>query len=109
MRAEESPARAKKHVLSERKRTRNQHIDTWLPIHHWEEVRVWETIRATKMLVHPAYALGMGRLSCVFCILAPKAQLQLAARHNPELFERYVEVEQALEHTFKHKLALAEI
>ena len=60
-------------------------------------------------LVHPSYRLGMPRLSCVFCIFAPKAALVLAAKHNPELMAEYVRVEQKIGHTFRPELSLAAV
>ena len=58
---------------------------------------------------HWAYDLGMKRLSCVFCIFAPRKQLTIAARANPELLVQYQQVEREIGHTFKADLALAEI
>ncbi|MCH7902290.1 hypothetical protein IIC68_00900 [archaeon] len=59
--------------------------------------------------MHHAYALGMPRLSCVFCIFAPKAALKIAGRANPELLATLVQVEKDVRSTFKADLSLAEI
>jgi len=111
LRAEESPARAKKPTFQKDARASNQtrHVDTWLPIQDWPEAEVWANIRASGVEHHQAYDLGMPRLSCVFCIFAPRPALVLAARHNPELLDEYVAVEAAIGHTFKASLTLAEI
>lgn len=109
LRADESPARAKKVVFSERKRTRTQAIDSWLPIHHWTKEMVWDTIHASQVPYHYAYDLGMPRLSCVFCIFAPKAALITAGKANKELLEEYVRIEKKIDHTFRHKFSLAEV
>jgi 3'-phosphoadenosine 5'-phosphosulfate sulfotransferase (PAPS reductase)/FAD synthetase len=80
LRAQESSARAKKapfernEYLSNRKRT----VDNWLPIHEWTESQVWDLIRSKGLPYHYAHDLGMPRLSCVFCIFAPREALLLA-------------------------------
>lgn len=51
----------------------------------------------------------MKRLSCVFCVFAPKAALMLAAKHNPELFAKYVQVEETIGHRFRKELSLVEV
>lgn len=113
MRAEESPARAKRPPFArdDRASSGRRHVDNWLPLHSWTGREVWARIGASRAsdLVHPAYALGMPRLSCCFCIFAPKAALVLAGRHNPELLAEYVRVERAIGHRFRPELSLAEV
>lgn len=109
LRAQESPARAKKPAFTERKRTKTQHIDTWLPIHDWTEARVWAVIKDSGVRYHHAYDLGMPRLSCVFCIFAPKAALITAGKANPDLLREYVRIEEKIDHTFRKNLSLADV
>lgn len=109
LRAEESPARAKKPRFAERKRSTTQHVDTWLPLLDWCERDVWARIQRSGVRYHYAYDLGMPRLSCALCIFAPRAALVLAGRHNRELLERYVEVERRTGHTFRVDLSLEEV
>lgn len=109
LRAQESPARAKRPQFVVRKSNSNVHIDTWLPIHHWTTEQVWERIRASGVEHHRAYDLGMSRLSCAFCIFAPKASLVLAGKHNPELLDRYVGVEERTGHKFRQDVSLADV
>lgn len=118
MRAEESPHRAAMAPFvrgaapgtdSREGCTAKRHVDTWLPIHHWTEREVWERIRSSGVRYHHAYDLGMPRLSCVFCIFAPKAALLIAAKHNPALLDEYVRIEDAIGHTFKHGLSLRQV
>jgi 3'-phosphoadenosine 5'-phosphosulfate sulfotransferase (PAPS reductase)/FAD synthetase len=111
-RAQESPARAKRPVWEINEGASNKTKRTvynWLPIHQWSEETVWARIRASGVPHHPAYDLGMGRLSCVFCIFAPKAALQIAGRANPELLDQYVAVEDEIGHTFQSRLSLREV
>lgn len=102
LRAQESPNRAKKNpyriskVNSNSKRTWYE----WLPIHSWSTKKVFEYIRTNDQQPHWAYAEGMTRLSCCFCIMSSKADLKTAARLNPDLYQRYLETEKRIDHTF---------
>ncbi len=49
------------------------------------------------------------RLSCRFCIFAPRAALILSGKHNPELLDKYVAVEKEIGHSFRVNLPLADI
>jgi 3'-phosphoadenosine 5'-phosphosulfate sulfotransferase (PAPS reductase)/FAD synthetase len=102
LRADESPARAKKVAFEFDESASNgrRHVDAYLPILDWTVEQVWARIKASGVRHHPAYDLGMGRLSCCFCVLAPKAALLLAAQHNPELADAYAAVEQKINHQF---------
>jgi len=68
-------------------------VDVWLPIHSWTADQVWQRIHASGVRHHPAYDLGMPRLSCCFCIFSPRSALLLAGKHNPQLLAEYVAVE----------------
>ncbi len=111
MRADESTARSKLQAFSNDKRNTNgrRTVDVWLPIHTWDAERVWERIRASGVRHHTAYDLGMPRLSCCFCIFAPRAALLLAGKHNPELLAEHVRIEKAIDHKFKADLSLESI
>lgn len=112
IRAQESAARAKKEsftagdkTFSNTKRT----VDTWFPIFTWSVEQVWARIAQSGVAHHPAYDIGMPRLSCVFCVLAPKSALVLAAQHNPELAKEYEAVEQRTGFTFQNGLSISEV
>ena len=111
LRADESPARSKKATLVVDARATNgrRAVTTWLPIHDWSLEQVWARIRQSGVRHHEAYDLGMPRLSCVFCIFAPKAALVLAGQHNPELLDTYVALESKIQHTFRKDLSLASV
>ena len=51
----------------------------------------------------------MPRLSCCFCIFAPKDALVIAGRANPELLAEYVAVEQEIGHSFRNGFKIAEV
>ncbi len=111
LRAEESPARAQRppFVADERASNSRRTVDCWLPIHDWTVRQVWERIKASGVRHHPAYDLGMPRLSCCFCIFAPRSALLLAGKHNPQLLAEYVAVERQIGHTFRKELPLADV
>jgi 3'-phosphoadenosine 5'-phosphosulfate sulfotransferase (PAPS reductase)/FAD synthetase len=111
MRAGESVGRAKLVAFEPDKLATNgrRQVTRWLPIHSWTEAEVWARIKASGVRHHPAYDLGMPRLSCCFCIFAPRAALLLAGEHNPELLAEYVRVEKAIGHKFKNDLTLESV
>lgn len=110
-RAEESPARAKREVLSVNKRmsTQNREVVDWLPIHDWTVGDVWKDIKSSGVRHHWAYDNGMPRLSCVFCIFANEHALRLAGSLNPDLLNKYVDLEDKIGHTFKSDLSLRKV
>lgn len=97
MRAEESSSRSK--LTTFKINTGNSKAGRewydWLPIHEWKVGEVFARIAAEGQQPHWAYAAGMSRLSCCFCIMASKADLTTAARLNPPLYRRYVELERS--------------
>jgi 3'-phosphoadenosine 5'-phosphosulfate sulfotransferase (PAPS reductase)/FAD synthetase len=110
LRAQESPARAKKVAYGNDSASNGKRAVTrWLPIFHWTEDEVWARIRQSGVAYHPAYDAGMPRLSCVFCVLAGRRELVLAARLNPTLAQEYVDVEARIGHTFQADRSMAQI
>lgn len=111
LRAQESSSRAKLAPVerNDRLSTKSRETTTWLPIHAWSVDHVWETIRASGVPHHRAYDLGMPRLSCVFCIFAPRPALRIAGRHNRALLTMYVDVEAKIGHTFRQGMSLASV
>jgi 3'-phosphoadenosine 5'-phosphosulfate sulfotransferase (PAPS reductase)/FAD synthetase len=113
MRAQESPARAKRVALRVDPSASNgrREVSDFLPLHDWPVEQVWERVHSSRIadLIHPAYAAGMPRLSCRFCILAPKSALVLSARLNPELAQEYLRVEEATGHRFRMDCSIAEV
>lgn len=110
-RSEESPARAKRKVLAPNPRASCswRPVTDWLPIHDWTERMVWDDIRASGVAPHPAYALGMPRLSCIFCIFAPRNALLLAGTHNRALLNEFCDVEDEIGHTFQNGKPISDI
>ena len=101
LRAEESTSRAKAQVFkADAKNSKaGREIYTWLPIHAWTKEQVFKAIELAGQEPHWAYAAGMSRLSCCFCIMSSKPDLDTAARLKPALFARYVATERRLDQT----------
>ena len=111
LRAEESPARAKKaaYKVDDNASNGKRQVDEWLPILSWGEQMVWARIKASGVRYHEAYDKGMGRLSCAFCVLATKEDLVIAAKCNPDLALEYAAVEETIGYSFTAKLSIAEV
>ena len=115
-RAQESRARAKRAPLEWNGAASNgkRHVWNCHPILAWSEAEVHARIDASNVPSHPAYHLGgkrwggMPRLSCVFCVFAPKSALVIAAKANPNLFAEYRALE-SIAGTFRHEFSLAEV
>ena len=111
LRAQESTARAKRQVwstnnaLSKAGRT----VYDWNPIHDWDEGRVFDYIR---QVCHQepfwAYGAGNKRLSCVFCIMGCEGDLANGRKHRPDLYQKYLDLEQETGWTMFPKGSLAE-
>lgn len=113
LRAEESPARAKKVAFRRDEAASGKgtvrRVWEWLPILDWTEADVWADIWASEVPHHPAYDAGMPRLSCCFCVLSNKSALIRAAQLNPELAAEYRAVEVQVGHRFTMALSMEEI
>lgn len=112
IRAEESSSRAKQNPLKLNKRESKagRQVWDWMPIFDFSESQVFNAIREAGQDVHSAYHAGMSRLSCCFCIMASKKDLQTAARLRPELAAKYVEIEERTGYTMSmQRIPLSEI
>jgi 3'-phosphoadenosine 5'-phosphosulfate sulfotransferase (PAPS reductase)/FAD synthetase len=101
VRAAESAARAKLTPFSRNERNSVAGRDwyDWNPIFTLSTAEVFSIISETGQQPHPAYAAGNERLSCVFCIMGSKNDLARGAKARPDLFARYVELEQRTGYT----------
>lgn len=101
IRAEESPNRAKLQPLKRNDRNSKAGRDwfDWLPIHDLTRADVLQVVADAGEQLHPAYAAGNERLSCMFCIMGSRNDLRNAAIANPDLYRRYLELEQRTGYT----------
>lgn len=97
MRAQESSSRSKLQTfkLNEGNSKAGRAWYDWLPIHAWDVAEVFAAIAAAGQEPHWAYKAGMSRLSCCFCIMSSKADLTTAAKLNPALYKKYVDLEKS--------------
>lgn len=97
MRSQESPGRSKLSPFkySERNSRNSREWYDWLPIHSLSTDKVFENIAAAGQKPHWVYAAGMSRFSCCFCIMSNKADLTTAAKLNPILYLKYVNLEKS--------------
>ncbi len=101
LRAEESSSRAKAKIFKFNHRN-SKAGRTWydlLPIHELTTIQVFSIIKKAAQEPHWAYKKGMSRLSCCFCIMASKHDLQIAANLNPELYKKYLRMERKINQT----------
>lgn len=112
IRAQESAKRFKMNPWTVNKRltlkTGKRTVWDWYPIFEMTEKEVFQTIADAGEKPHWAYAAGMSRLSCCFCIMANKSDLTVAAGLNPELYRRYVEIEKRTGFTLQDGKTLEE-
>jgi 3'-phosphoadenosine 5'-phosphosulfate sulfotransferase (PAPS reductase)/FAD synthetase len=101
LRAQESPGRAAKKVLVKND-TQTNSKRTWfefLPVHSMLTDEVFKAIADAGQKPHYAYSLGNDRLSCVFCIMASKNDMNVGACHRPELLDKYDDIERQTGYT----------
>lgn len=98
IRAEESPRRSKMIPFKEDKKNAiaGRSWYDWYAIFDWSTDEVFKYIEMNNEKPHWAYAEGMSRLSCSFCIMARKSDLRIAAKLRPEMFKKYVDKEKEL-------------
>lgn len=111
LRAEESSARAKRPIwkLNKTLSRAGRTVHDWLPIHHWSTAEVFAGITAAGQKRFHAYDKGNKRLSCMFCIMGCDGDLRNAAKHNPELAQKYIDLEHKTGYTMFHGRSLESI
>lgn len=114
-RAEESARRAKQEELEPhdadlRDGSRKQrYVDHWRPMHEWTEEEVWDLLREWKINPHPAYRLGWGRCSCMFCIFGSNDQFASAEEIDPDMARRIADYEEEFGTTIKRDRSVPEM
>ena len=101
IRAQESSSRAKRVPFTKTQRgcTRTRTWYEWNPIHDMSVDEVFSTIHKAGQKPHWAYSEGNARLSCVFCIFGHPIDLANGAKHRPELYQKYLEIERRTGYT----------
>ena len=93
-RRQESAARSK-YAEMEQHRTHSgkRHADHWRMVIDWTEGHVWEIMREYRVIGHPAYFLGWGRVSCLACIFGLADQWASVRLIAPNTFIRIAQYE----------------
>ncbi len=85
-----------------------RYIDHWRPVRTWTEEKVWETIERHGILVHPAYRLGWGRLSCMTCIFGSPSQWASVNEIDPERAAKFSKIEEEFGYTMHRNKTIEE-
>lgn len=83
-----------------------RHIDHWRPVQAWSEADVWAIIAHHRIAPHPAYRIGMSRVSCAACIFSDKHQLATLLQINPRQFWQNADHERDFGKSIKRNIAL---
>jgi len=110
IRAEESPARARKLKLSRDKTMTSSRrtVWNWLPIHGWTEQQVREYLSAREIPLHPVYQY-LSRFSCQVCIYMTRRDLAAVKANNPVAFQRIADTETEIGFTMQPGRSISEI
>lgn len=95
IRAEESPSRAKKQPLklNATLSVAGREVYEYMPIHHLTTEQVFNIIKEAGQVPFWAYQKNR-RLSCVFCIMGCENDLQHGAEQRPDLYQKYLALEE---------------
>jgi len=110
IRAEESPARAKKSPIARDTTlsTRSRSVYTWYPIFHWPLERMWNYHEIHDLPTHPVYRF-LPRFSCRVCIFHTSRDLAAVRKHDPDSFAIWSKLEQDLNFTSNPKASVIEL
>jgi len=101
-RRQESNNRARyAEVEKHKSTTQSRRVDQWRAILDWPEERVWEIIQRWGVRAHPAYHLGWGRVSCMFCIFGNPDQWASTRAIDPRMFWRILNYERQFGRTIQ--------
>jgi 3'-phosphoadenosine 5'-phosphosulfate sulfotransferase (PAPS reductase)/FAD synthetase len=101
IRAQESTSRSKKQpwAVEDRLDCAKRAGFVWYPIFEMSVAQVKAVVAEAGQQLHPAYAAGNDRLSCVFCIMASDNDILNGALARPELLAEYIALEEKLGYT----------
>jgi len=109
-RRQESSARAKYAELEPRRcDSLRRRVDAWRAVIDFSEAQVWDIIRRHRVVPHPAYLLGWGRVSCLQCIFGNADQWASARVVAPASFGEVAGYEREFGTTIKRGKAVGEL
>ena len=111
-RAEESRTRARYATLAPHDTDRRdsprlrRHVDHWRPIHAMTTAEVWALVARHRVAPHPAYDLGVSRVSCMFCVFADPSQTATLRELAPGGFARIADYERRFGSTIRNGVTI---
>lgn len=110
IRAQESPARAKKPPIARDTTlsTRSRTVYTWYPIFDWSLERVWNYHDIHDIPAHPVYRF-LPRFSCRVCIFHGGRDLAAIRTNDPASFEIWSNLEDKIGFTSNPKGSAAQL
>jgi len=83
----------------------SRNVVKFSPILDMKESEVWAIINYNAIPVHPCYSWGVSRASCAICIFSSNKEIALAAKHAPEIVQKYIQAEHQISTSFRYKPA----
>ncbi len=109
-RRQESAARSLYAKVEKHRATnKSRRVDHWRLVIDWKESEVWSIIERHKILPHPAYRLGWGRVSCMSCIFGNADQWASVRELAPEQFTKIVQYEKEFGKTIHRTKSVREL
>jgi len=93
---------AEVHASSGRKRL----VHHWRPVIDWTQAQIFELFRKHRIMPHPAYYLGFGRVSCMGCIFSTSHQWAALQYIDRSRVEQFAAMEQYIGHTIDVKMTV---
>lgn len=76
-------------------------VHHWRSILDWSEEDVWNILKRYKVMPHPAYYVGFGRVSCSCCIFLQRHDWATLADVWPEKVVEIFKIEKKINHTIQ--------
>ncbi|OZB84212.1 MAG: phosphohydrolase [Halothiobacillus sp. 13-55-253] len=114
-RREESSNRAKynqlePHACDRRAGRKARHVDSWRPVLHWSEDKVWDALRRHSVIAPVPYRLGWGRSSCMKCIFNDAVIWATLRHHFPGSLDAIAAYEERFETTInRNKISILDV
>ena len=91
-----------------RSTTYSRRVDHWRPVISYSKSEVFNLFREYKIMPHPAYYLGFGRVSCMGCIFSTAHQWAALLQIARERVEQFAQTEQLIGHTIDVNMSVLE-
>lgn len=86
-----------------------RYIDHWRPVLLWPEAMVWDIMKRWRIVPPIGYRIGLGRMSCLFCIFHGKEEWALVRAVHPKGFIRIAKAEERSGLTIHREHSIVEL